>query len=221
MAKKALIVWGGWEGHEPDKVALIIEEALKKNGVEVEVSTSLQTFSDAQKLAGFDLIVPIWTMNSESGTDLQPLCDAVRNGAGIAGCHGGMCDAFRLDTEYQFMTGGQWVAHPGDDGTEYTVHVTEPNHYITRGIPDFGVRSEQYYLHIDPAIKVLATTHFPVADGPHVPNGDVEMPVVWTKYYGKGRVFYCSLGHQADTIASGPALEIMTRGLLWAAGCAG
>jgi hypothetical protein len=130
-----------------------------------------------------------------------------------------MCDAFRNSCEYQFMTGGQWVAHPGNDGVRYTVHITNRDHPITRGIDDFEVRSEQYYLHVDPAIKVLATTRFPASDvtGPHDPNGPVEMPTLWTKMYGDGRVFYDALGHQADVVASEPNLTLMRRGFKWAA----
>ena len=128
-------------------------------------------------------------------------------------------DAFRNACEYQFMTGGQWVAHPGNDGVRYTVHITVKDHPVTRGIDDFEVASEQYYMHVDPGIKVLATTKFPVAgvDGPHVPNGPIEMPVLWTKMYGKARIFYDSLGHQADIVAAEPNLTIMRRGFKWAA----
>ena len=146
------------------------------------------------------------------------MLEAVKSGVGIGGCHGGMCDSFRNNTEYQFMTGGQWVSHPGNDGTEYTVDVIDPDHFITQGSPaSFPVKSEQYYMHVDPAIRVLATTRFPVADGPHIKNGAFDMPVVWTKYYGAGRVFYSSLGHQADIVAQPDPLRLLTRGLLWAA----
>jgi type 1 glutamine amidotransferase len=129
-----------------------------------------------------------------------------------------MCDAFREATEWQFMTGGQWVAHPGNDGIRYRVTITDPEHPISAGVRDFDVSSEQYYLHVDPVVKVLATTRFPVADGPHAPNGPVEMPVVWTKRYGKGRVFYNALGHRAEIVAAEPCLTLMRRGFLWAAG---
>ena len=130
-----------------------------------------------------------------------------------------MCDAFRNACEYQFMTGGQWVAHPGNDGVRYTVHITDSDHPVTRGIGDFEVASEQYYMHVDPGLKVLADTIFPVpgVDGPHVPNGEIAMPVLWTKMYGRGRVFYDSLGHQAGIVAAEPNLTIMRRGFKWAA----
>jgi type 1 glutamine amidotransferase len=217
LSRKALIVWGGWDGHEPEKVAHIFANALEKHQFDVEISTTLDSFSNAENLLSMDLIVPIYTMSTITPAQLQPLLEAVKSGVGIGGCHGGMCDAFRNETEYQFMTGGQWVAHPGNDRTDYRVKITDHDHYITRGVKDFDVCSEQYYMHIDPAIRVYAVTQFPVADGPHVPNGIVQMPVVWTKYYGKGRVFYTSLGHHADVIETEPALGICTRGLLWAA----
>jgi hypothetical protein len=115
------------------------------------------------------------------------------------------------------MTGAQWVSHPGNDGIAYKVKITPTKSPITEGMSDFDVKSEQYYLHVDPAVKVLATTRFPVAEGPHATNGPVEMPVVFTKTYGKGRVFYNSLGHQANIVAMPPVLELMRRGCLWAA----
>lgn len=215
--KQALIVWGGWEGHQPEQVARIFERALAANGFEVEVSNTLDSFRDGGGLKALHLIVPVWTMGTILPEQLNPLLEAVKSGVGLAGCHGGMCDAFRMEPEYQFMTGGQWVAHPGNDGVSYRVTITDRDHEITRGIEDFDVVSEQYYMHVDPAVRVLATTRFPVADGPHVSNGAVDMPVVWTKFYGKGRVFYTSLGHQADIVEMPPVLELCTRGALWAA----
>jgi type 1 glutamine amidotransferase len=208
---KALIVWGGWDGHEPEGVANLLGGSLRERGVDVTISDTLDAFKD-NDLTQFDLIVPIWTMGTITKEQLTPVLQAVKeHGVGIGGVHGGMCDAFRNETEWQYMTGGQWVAHPGNDGVEYTVEVNpaEPDP-ITAGITEpLHIKSEQYYMHIDPVIRVLATTTFP--------NG-VKMPVVWTKMYGKGRVFYCSLGHHVDVLEPPAILEMVTRGLLWAAG---
>lgn len=203
--------------HEPKEVAEVFRRMLAADGFAVEVSDTLDAFCDPQKLIDPDLIVPIWTMGTITPQQLDPVCNAVRNGVGIAGCHGGMCDSFRDATEWHFMTGGQWVAHPGNDTVRYAVRITDKSHPITQGISDFEVRSEQYYMHIDPANKVLATTRFPTAEGPHVPNGPVDMPVLWTKMYGKGRVFYSSIGHTAATVAAEPHLTLLRRGCQWAA----
>ncbi|MGH7145536.1 MAG: ThuA domain-containing protein [Planctomycetota bacterium] len=209
--KKALIVWGGWDGHEPKQVAELFRQALVKKDFAVEVSDTLDAYKDQAKLESLNLIVPVWTMGSIAKEHLKPLLAAVNAGVGIAGCHGGMCDSFRNETEYQFMTGGQWVAHPGNDGIEYKVNMNPAEaSEITRGIADFTVKSEQYYMHVDPAVRVLATTTFPAYN-------NAKMPVVWTKTWGQGKVFYCSLGHHADIIAMPPVTELMTRGFLWAA----
>jgi uncharacterized protein len=219
MAQKALIVWGGWDGHQPKEVGQILAQALDGQGFEVEVANTLDAFKDVEKLKSLDLIVPVWTMGQITGEQLNPVAEAVKSGVGIGGCHGGMCDSFREATEWQFITGGQWVAHPGNSGVEYTVNITDSTHPITQGISDYKVKSEQYYMHTDPANKVLATTRFPSpgADGPHSTNGSVDMPVVWTKMYGEGRVFYCSIGHDAAAVAQPETLELMTRGMVWAA----
>ena len=217
MKRKALILYGGWDGHQPEQVMEIFRKLLETESFSVEVSDSVAVLGNQSKLKSLDLIVPHWTMGTITDDQLNSVCSAVRGGVGIAGCHGGMCDAFRAAPEWHFMTGGQWVAHPGNDGVAYQVRITDPTHPITAGMRDFEVRSEQYYLHVDPAVKVLATTRFPLADGPHVGNGPVDMPVVWTKLYGKGRVFYSSLGHQANVVDRPEALELMRRGFVWAA----
>ena len=204
--KQALIVHGGWEGHQPKEVAEILAGALSEEGFEVEMASTLDALRDGEKLKRINLIVPQWTMGHIAAEQLNPMLEAVQQGTGIAGVHGGMGDAFREQTEYQFMVGGQWVAHPGGIVT-YPVHIEEVPSEITAGLSDFEVTSEQYYMHVDPAIKVLATTRF----------GEVVMPVTWTKTYGKGRVFYCSLGHSADVAAMPEALTMVRRGMVWAA----
>jgi type 1 glutamine amidotransferase len=217
MTRKALIVWGGWLGHEPEQVAQVFKRTLKNEGFSVEVSDTLEAFEDAEKLKALHLIVPIWTMGEISREQCAAVSEAVANGTGIAGCHGGMCDAFRTDVQWQFITGGNWVSHPGGDGVEYVVHIKQSSSPIVEGIQDFGVKSEQYYLHVDPAVEVLATTRFPTVTWYHSANGVVDVPVVWTKRWGVGRVFYNSLGHHADIFDIPEALELMRRGFLWAA----
>ena len=217
MAKQALVVWGGWDGHQPKEVGEVFTRVLKEEGFEVEVQDTLDAFNDAEKLKSLDLIVPIWTMGELSGQQEANVLAAVESGVGMAGCHGGMCDAFRNSCGWQWLTGGQFVSHPGNDGTNYRVKIVPGSSPLVDGIEDFDVSSEQYYMHVDPAIKVLAFTPMPVAEGPHTPNGDVEMPVVWTKYFGQGKVFYNSLGHAANIFDIPQALELMRRGFNWAA----
>jgi type 1 glutamine amidotransferase len=215
MSKKVFITWGGWDGHEPEQTAKLFGNLLTAVGFEVEISNSLEPLADKSKMASCALIVPVWTMSKISKEQAEGLLEAVRNGTGIGGWHGGMCDAFRENTEYQWMTGGQWVAHPGNI-IEYEVNIVDHNDPITRGLKDFKICSEQYYMHTDPGNKVLATTKF---TGEHAAwiDGTV-MPVVWKRQYGKGRVFYSALGHvAADFTKCQEAREIVLRGLMWAA----
>jgi len=219
VARKALIVYGGWDGHFPKEVAQIFDRVLREEGFETELSDTLDAFKDEAKLKGLSLIVPCWTMGTITNEQCNPVLAAVELGVGIAGCHGGMCDSFRMNVGWQFLTGGQWVAHPGNDGVRYTVNIRDRSHPIAEGINDFQVASEQYYMHVDPAVKVLATCRFPTpgAEGPHVSNGPVDMPTIWTKLYGKGRVFYSALGHSPVVVEQEPHLTLLRRGCLWAA----
>lgn len=216
--KKALIVQGGWDGHEPELTSKRFEKLLKESGFEVEISDTLEAFDNLEKLKELHLIVACWTMGEITGQQAQNVSLAVASGVGLAGCHGGMCDSFRNNTEWQFMTGGQWVSHPGGDGVEYMVNIASYSNPIVEGLGDFLVKSEQYYLHVDPAIEVLATTRFPLVDYYHSSNKPVDMPIAWTKMWGDGRVFYTSLGHHDDVFDKSPqAQEMMKRGMLWAA----
>lgn len=216
--KHALIVRGGWDGHEPVLVSERFEKMLIPYGFEVRISDTLEDFSDLESLKKYDLIIPVYTMSQIKEEYVNNICAAVESGVGMAGCHGGMCDSFRNSTQWQFLTGSQWVAHPGNDGIEYEVNIVKNGSSpITEGIQDFTVKTEHYYLHIDPVVNVLATTTFPLVKGPHDTNGKVLMPIAYTKRWGKGRIFYTSLGHHADVFDAPEATELMKRGLLWAA----
>ena len=213
--RKALIVYGGWAGHEPDKIAKFFSEVLSTEDFEPELSEDLDRFTKGD-LMDFHLIIPVWTMGEISNEQLKPVVEVVSRGVGLAGCHGGMCDAFRDSVEWQFMTGGNWVSHPGGE-VDYTVNIKPNSGALVEGLEDFAIKSEQYYLHVDPAIDVLATTRFPTFRWYHSANGEVEVPVAWTKRWGLGRVYYNSLGHHADIIQMETPAEMMRRGFHWVA----
>lgn len=210
--RKALLVWGGWEGHEPRECVARFEPFLREQEFEITVADSLEVFADRERMPLYDLIVPCWTMGQLMPEEESGLLDAVRAGSGIAGWHGGMGDAFRNNTAYQFMVGGQFVEHPGGI-MEYTVNITVPEDPIMDGIHDFKIESECYYMHVDPSNDVLASTTFR-GDACAWIEGCV-MPVVWKRSYGEGRVFYSALGHTAADFDVRPCFEIMKRGMLW------
>ncbi len=211
--KSALLVWGGWDGHEPKQCIDIFAPFLTAQGYDVRISDTLDIYLDEAYMQSLSLIVPVWTMGSITGEQEQGLLKAIASGVGVAGWHGGMGDAFRNNTEYQFMVGGQWVAHPGGV-IDYTVNITNHDDPITAGIPDFDMHSEQYYMHVDPSNEVLATTTF---TGEHTPWIDgCVMPVVWKRKWGEGRVFFTSLGHVAVDFQVAEAKTIVERGMLWA-----
>lgn len=212
--KSALFVWGGWEGHEPKRCVDLFAPALREQGYTVEVSDTLDIYLDAVKLRSLSLIVQTWTMGVITPEQEAGLREAVEGGVGFAGWHGGLADAFRNNPNYQFMVGGQWVAHPGNI-IDYTVNITDHTDPITEGLNDFRMQSEQYYMHCDPSNQVLATTTFTGDHGMPWIAGTV-MPVVWKRPYGAGRVFYCSLGHVASDFDVLEARELNRRGMLWA-----
>ncbi|HWU17047.1 MAG TPA: ThuA domain-containing protein [Devosia sp.] len=211
--REALIVWGGWSGHEPEQCAAIIRTMLEEDGFKVYVENTTEAFADPS-IRDLSLIVPIFTMSKIEKEELSNLTAAIEGGVGLAGYHGGMGDAFRDAVDYQFMVGGQWVAHPGNI-IDYRVDITRPDDPVMQGIESFPYHSEQYYMHVDPSNEVLATTTF---NGEHASWIDgVTMPVVWKRKHGQGRVFYSSLGHVASEFAVPQMRTILRRGMNWAA----
>ena len=214
--KSALMVWGGWDGHEPKQCVERFAPWLESKGFAVTVSDTLDAYLDADRMRRYAVIVPLWTMGTITNEQSQGLRDAIASGVGLAGWHGGMCDAFRNDTAYQFMTGGQWVHHPGGI-VNYTVNIGRTKDPITRGLKDFRMKSEQYYMHTDPGNEVLATTTFSGRHEGFTWIKGTVMPVVWKRRWFKGRVFYSALGHVAADFDVPAAMEIQKRGILWAA----
>lgn len=213
--KKVLFVYGGWDGHEPRQCMERLKPWLESQGAIVRLSDNLDVYTDRELMSGTDLVIQTWTMGSITDQQARGLLEAVSGGTGLAGWHGGLGDSFRSNTDYQFMVGGQWVAHPGGI-VDYDVDIRDKKDPVTRGLKRFHMKSEQYYMHVDPSVKVLATTTFQARpEAPWIEG--VVMPVVWKKQYGKGRVFYSSLCHSASDFDVPEALEIMKRGILWAA----
>ncbi len=213
-SKKVLYVYGGWDGHEPKQSVDLFVPWLKSEGAEVVVSDSLDVYLDEELMQSLDLVIQIWTMGTITNEQEKGLLNAIKSGVGLAGWHGGIGDSFRNNVEYQFMVGGQWVAHPGGV-IDYSVQVTDKKDPVTKGLSDFSMHSEQYYMHVDPNVKVLATTTFNDENASWI-GGNV-IPVVWKKYYGDGRVFYSSLGHVMSDFEVSEVFEIMKRGIRWAA----
>ncbi|HEX7071544.1 MAG TPA: ThuA domain-containing protein [Rhodothermales bacterium] len=213
---RALFVCGGWPGHEPFAFRERMAPLLESDGFEVVPADSLDVYADEALMQSVVVVIQQWTMGEIGDAQAGGLMRAVRRGVGLAGWHGGLVDSFRNHTDYQFMTGGQFVAHPGGP-IDFDVHISNPDHPITRGLTDFRMTgTEQYYLHFDPAVHVLATTTF---SGEHEPGIEgVVMPVAWTRRFGEGRIFNHTIGHQVADFDVPQVVEMTRRGVKWAAG---
>ena len=214
----ALMVHGGWEGHSPAESADIMVPALEAAGLNVTVETSLEVYADVDYICGFDVIVQNWTMGEILPDELRGLTTAVTRGTGLAGWHGGIVDSFRMATDYLQMVGGQFAAHPHDI-VDYDVSIRPErrDHPIMTGVADFSVHSEQYWMLTDPLSTVLATTTVPVRDGDPWQE-PVESPVVWTRNWGKGRIFVNTIGHTPGDLVIPQIQRLTVNGIQWAAG---
>jgi type 1 glutamine amidotransferase len=214
--KRVLVVRGGWDGHVPVAASDRYAAVLKEDGYDVTVSDTLDSYLDDGLLADTDLIVQCWTQGRITGEQATGLSRAVRAGTGFAGWHGGIVDSFRAETRYQLMTGGQFVHHPA----EFTTHEVRPvperaDHPVMAGIGPFTVTTEQYYLHMDPAVDVLAVTDY--AEDPNHPElAGIVMPVTWTRLWGAGRVFVTAIGHRLADLEVPEVDAMIRKGSAWA-----
>ena len=210
--KNVLVVWGGWDGHKPEKFANIIEDWLKIQNINYEIAEGVEVYDDLNYLLKYDLIIQSVTMGELDGKQEENLTKAVRSGVGIAGTHGGLGDSFRNNTSYQFMIGGQFVSHPGNK-VKFEVEILKDE--LTIGVNNFEVETEQYYMHVDPNIDIIAQSRF--TNHPHSWIENVIMPVAWKKKYGNGKIFYISLGHDPNEFLKyEEAMTLLTRGFIWA-----
>lgn len=219
--KKILYVYGGWEGHNPRESVDWMVPKLKAEGAIVTVVDSLAIYTNEQIMAQTDLIIQNWTMGKITPEQFEGLEKAVINGTGLAGWHGGLGDAFRDNLRYQFMVGGQFLFHPGGS-IDYTVDIVSPDDPITKGLNDFELQdTEQYYMLVDPNIQVLAISKFTRDQYTSLPEDEIKltgstMPVVWKKNYGKGRVFFSSIGHKLIDFDIPEVMTLQMRGFRWA-----
>ena len=220
MTKKALFLVGGWEGHEPQETSKFISNEIEKYEIESEIVSDLEVLNDINYLKNYDVIIPVWTMGKidDNNWDLKNskignLQEAIHSGVGLAGWHGGMADAFRENTNFQFLVGSQFVCHPGNF-VDYEVVIKDNKHQITNGLKKFSVHSEQYFLHFDPSIEILAITKFDKKF--HEWIDGVEMPIAYTKTWGNGRIFYCSIGHYMKDFENLDVVKLISQGINWA-----
>jgi type 1 glutamine amidotransferase len=227
--RSALIVRGGWDGHQPVETTDSFIPFLESNDFGVRVEESPAIYTDDGLMATVDLVVQVNTMSTITKDEFAGLQKAVLAGAGMAGWHGGIADSYRDNADYLHMIGGQFAHHAGKDPAErigeqsdnyipYTVRFTDlgKSHPVTAGIADFELVSEQYWVLSDEYNDVLATTTQAVRPW-DAWNRPVTAPAIWTRQWGKGRIFVSAPGHRLEVIDTPPVREIIQRGMLWAA----
>lgn len=214
MTHKALIVWGKCPCHQFDRHAEAFAVVLRSHKFHVDITSDLDIFLDPEHLKHTALLVQLWHKAGGSDAQAKGMLEAVKGGMGFVGCHAGIIDTFPTSMEYRMMTGGQFISHP-PGMVDYVVNIADQADEITRGVQDFKVHSEKYYMHTDPSNHVLATTAFTSVYASS--EKGCVMPVAWKKKWGDGKVFYFSVGHKAEDFLDPSAAHIMTRGMLWAA----
>lgn len=224
--RQALMVRGGWEGHQPVEATDYFVPHLQAHGFSVRVEDSPKVYAEADYMAGVDLVVQCMTMSTIEKDELAGLMTAVENGTGLAGWHGGIADSYRNSSDYLHLVGGQFACHPPKAAQErrgeqadyfipYRVEITA-EHPVTEGIEDFDLVTEQYWVLTDSYNEVLATTTLAARewDPWHRP---VTSPAIWTRSWGRGKVFVCTPGHDMTVLRDPNVTEIIQRGLLWVA----
>ena len=206
----ALVVRGGWEGHCPVETTDSFLPFLEKSGYQTVISDTLDFYLDADLIAATDLILQCWTMGRIVGRTRRRAVGGRAGGTGLAGWHGGIVDAFRGRPEYLQLVGGQFAAHPGGIRRSQRRHRARAAP-TTRSSPVCPIAStctpSSTGCSADDLDDVLATTT--IRGRRHLgPSGD--LPAVWTRRWGCGRVFVCTVGHAVEDLLT-PEIRTIVR----------
>lgn len=228
-ARTALIVRGGWDGHQPVAATEVFLPFLEGEGYDIRIEESPEVYADAEAMAATDLIVQSMTMSTATHEQIAGLRAAVAAGTGFTGWHGGIADSYRESSDYLQLVGGQFATHPSrrpdllvegsheNNYLDYTVNITElgRRHPITEGLEDFDLTTEQYWVLHDDLNDVLATTTHPTQPW-HPWHRPITSPAVWTREWGLGRIVVTTPGHSPDILEHPSVRTIIERGMLWA-----
>jgi len=198
--KSILIIWGGWQGHDPQGVAEKLANILTDHRYQVDVRSDLGVLIN-ENLKTYDVLIPIWSCGIASPIYIQPLLEAIESGLGLVTWHGGINWFDQAD--YYDLIGAYYLRDTPVES--YSVQLED--HAFTKGLTDFDIKSETYYMLVNPMNTLLATTSC---------KGH-RLPLMWTKTYGAGRVFYSSLAHDLDQLFMPDHLSILLRAIEWAA----
>lgn len=200
---KVLIVTGG-PIHDGHGIGLSLEKTLKEAGrfdvtwVEGNLDALL-----AEKLEPYDVVLFQWTLGEISEAQKRGLMNSVAKGKGFVGIHSA-ADSFRGDPDWRAFLGGHFLTHPAY--RQFQVSVTDEKCSVTEGIVEFYITDEQYILDYDSRVRVLATAL----------HRGKAMPAIWTKEWGKGRVYYMGFGHDPNACEQDIFKKLLVRAVLWA-----
>lgn len=204
MATIRTLVFSGGEIHDGKGVGDEIERILRADERYdvTRVHEDLTVFEGAG-LDPYELVVFFYTIGEISPAQREGLLSWVARGGTFVPVHSG-ADSFRESPEYRAMVGGWFVTHPAY--RQYQVSICDPSHPATEGIEEFFVTDEMYVTDFDPRVEVLASSLWK--------GGTV--PVIWTKTWGEGRVYYLALGHDPAACQQEIFATLLTRGAAWA-----
>jgi hypothetical protein len=183
---------------------------------------------DPANLARYDAIVLNNTtqLKFPDAAKKQALLDFVRSGKGLVGIHAAT-DNFYDWPEAARMVGGLFDGHPwGGNGT-WAFKLDEPKHKLNRAFnrQGFKLKDEIYqfkdpYTRADRLVLITLDLSDPVTGGikQGVKRADKDFAVAWVKREGKGRVFFCGLGHEANVFQEANILQFYLDGIQYSLG---
>jgi len=153
----------------------------------------------------------------------KSLLDFVSNGGGFVGIHAAT-DTLQKWREYGELIGAYFDGHPWHEVV--TIKVEEPEHPLCAAFKEktFQIKDEIYQFRAPYSrekLRVLLsldTTKTNMNKGKKIHRTDNDFAVSWIKSYGKGRVFYCSLGHRNEIFWNPMILRFYLDGIQFALG---
>lgn len=163
--------------------------------------------------ADYDVLVFYTSLYKLDELQERALRQFVEDGGGIVGIHGASLTFGNSDFWFRLL-GAKFTGHiPGTH--KLNIVLTEPKHPITAGLEPFAVVDEEYkHKFADVDRHVLGKFR----ERPPTSDQSANMDIIWTREVGKGRVFYCALGHGKEAWENPSWQKLIIQGIAWAAG---
>ena len=205
LKKKKILIYQGGRYYNEEKTYNHFKNILTDYIVDCSINLDLL---DGEDFFNYDTTIFLSQEGTLTKIQEEILLNFISSGKGFIGLHGASA-SFKNNSNYFKMLGGRFINH----GSVSKIHIRilDKEHEITQNLDNFDFRDEPYRhdFSMGKNIHILAEAEYNAPDDPN------PEPIMWIKKYGKGRVFFCALGHRTIALKDPVFQKIIERAVKW------